>query len=216
LSHTTLSLHPGILGSVGAPRWHRVALGRSARALRLRRATLPYNCRPGKPRRDKPKLPASAAAGALFPINETTVFLVSDRTGITVDTMVHTLLTQFDEEDFERVTLPFMDNPERYMLQCNRSTRRRTATRSRRWSSRAWSTTDCREALRGSRGVLFDFFDAFIGPLESVLGRTSAHAMGRSHGMGNTRAYDERLEAVNFALSYDDGARPPRTSTRPT
>jgi hypothetical protein len=31
--------------------------------------------------------------------------------------------------------------------------------------------------------------------------------MGRSHGMGNTRAYDERLEAVNFALSYDDGAR---------
>ncbi len=64
-----------------------------------------------------------------------------------------------------------------------------------------------REALRGSRGILFDFFDAFIAPLEQALGRESAHAVGRSHGMGNASAYDDRVEAVNFALSYDDGAR---------
>ncbi|MCU0970580.1 MAG: kinase/pyrophosphorylase [Gammaproteobacteria bacterium] len=58
-----------------------------------------------------------------------------------------------------------------------------------------------------SRGILFDFFDAFIAPLEQALGRESAHAVGRSHGMGNASAYDDRVEAVNFALSYDDGAR---------
>ena len=136
-----------------------------------------------------------------------TVFLVSDRTGITVDTMVHTLLTQFDEEEFERVTLPFMDNPEKIhvAVQQINAAADRDGVPPLVFSSLV--DADCREALRGSRGVLFDFFDAFIGPLETVLGRTSAHAMGRSHGMGNTRAYDERLEAVNFALSYDDGAR---------
>ena len=136
-----------------------------------------------------------------------TVFLISDRTGITVDTMVHTLLTQFDQETFERVTLPFVDNPEKIhvAVQQINAAAARDGVAPLVFSSVV--DAECREALRGSKGVLFDFFDAFIGPLEAVLGHKSAHAVGRSHGMGNTLAYDERVEAVNFALSYDDGAR---------
>ena len=136
-----------------------------------------------------------------------TVFLVSDRTGITVDTMVHTLLTQFEQETFERVTLPFVDNPEKIhvAVQQINAAAERDGVPPLVFSSLVDS--ECRGALRQSRGILFDFFDAFIGPLETVLGHKSSHAMGRSHGMGNTHAYDERVDAVNFALSYDDGAR---------
>ena len=32
-----------------------------------------------------------------------TVFLISDRTGITVETLVHTLLTQFDQDPMQAV-----------------------------------------------------------------------------------------------------------------
>ena len=38
------------------------------------------------------------------------VFFVSDRTGITVEALGSSLLTQFGEIDFLRVTLPFIDS----------------------------------------------------------------------------------------------------------
>src|SRR5450432_1817255 len=38
------------------------------------------------------------------------VFFVSDRTGITVEALGSSLLTQFAEMDFLRVTLPFIDS----------------------------------------------------------------------------------------------------------
>ena len=37
-----------------------------------------------------------------------TVFFVSDQTGVTAETMGHSLLTQFDGMDFRPVTLPFI------------------------------------------------------------------------------------------------------------
>ena len=36
-----------------------------------------------------------------------TVFFVSDGTGITAETVGHTLLTQFGSLDFERISIPF-------------------------------------------------------------------------------------------------------------
>jgi hypothetical protein len=135
------------------------------------------------------------------------VFLISDRTGITVETLAHTLLTQFEEERFERVMLPFVDSAEKIhvAVQQINAAAERDGVPPLVFSSVVEARA--REALRGSRGILFDFFDAFIGPLEQALGRESAHAVGRSHAMGNASAYDDRVEAVNFALSYDDGAR---------
>ena len=42
-----------------------------------------------------------------------TVFFLSDRTGITAEMLGNSLLTQFEEFDFQRVTIPFVDSPER-------------------------------------------------------------------------------------------------------
>lgn len=152
--------------------------------------------------------PAGETAARRCPLSmKRTVFLISDRTGITVETLVHTLLTQFDEDLFERVTLPFIDSLEKIhaAVQQINAAALQDGVPPLVFSSLV--DAGCREALRRSRGVLFDFFDDFIWRLEEVLGRKSAHAVGRSHGIGNVTAYDERVEAVNFALSYDDGAR---------
>ena len=42
-----------------------------------------------------------------------TVFFVSDQTGVTAETMGHSLLTQFDRVEFRAITLPFIATPEK-------------------------------------------------------------------------------------------------------
>ena len=39
-----------------------------------------------------------------------TVFFVSDRTGITAEMLGNSLLTQFEDFRFERLTIPFVDS----------------------------------------------------------------------------------------------------------
>ena len=41
-----------------------------------------------------------------------TAFFVSDRTGITVEMLGHSLLSQFENVDFAEITLPFLDSTE--------------------------------------------------------------------------------------------------------
>ena len=38
-----------------------------------------------------------------------TVFFVSDQTGVTAETLGHSLITQFEGHEFDQVTLPFLD-----------------------------------------------------------------------------------------------------------
>ena len=47
-----------------------------------------------------------------------TVFFVSDRTGITAEMLGNSLLSQFEDFKFQRVTMPFVDTPEK--LRTNR------------------------------------------------------------------------------------------------
>ena len=45
----------------------------------------------------------------------------------------------------------------------------------------------------------------FISPLERELGVHASHAIGRSHSVSDLVNYYHRIEAVNYALSHDDG-----------
>ena len=42
-----------------------------------------------------------------------TVFFISDRTGITAEMLGNSLLTQFEDFQFRRITVPFIDSPEK-------------------------------------------------------------------------------------------------------
>ena len=46
-------------------------------------------------------------------ISRRTAFFVSDRTGITVEALGHSLLTQFEKVAFAEVTVPFIDTIEK-------------------------------------------------------------------------------------------------------
>ena len=48
-----------------------------------------------------------------MPTRRRPVFFVSDRTGITVEMLGNSLLSQFEGFDFQRNTVPYVDTPER-------------------------------------------------------------------------------------------------------
>jgi len=133
-----------------------------------------------------------------------TVFFISDRTGITAETLGHSLLTQFDLE-LEQVTLPFVDDVARAQRAVEQINQAATATGAKPLVFSTVVKADVRDHLRQGHATFFDFFDTFISPLERELGVPSSHAIGQAHGRGDDRLYDVRIDAMNFALNNDDG-----------
>jgi len=135
-----------------------------------------------------------------------TVFFVSDQTGVTAETMGHSLLVQFEGQEFRPVTLPFVSTADKAAEAVQRID---AAARDEGLRPIVFCTLvedDIRSIVRGANGLFLDFFDAFLGPLENELKMTSAHASGRAHGMTDLVAYTTRINATNFAVANDDGS----------
>ena len=136
-----------------------------------------------------------------------TVFFLSDRTGITAEMLGNSLLTQFEDFSFARITIPFVDSLDKVaeaIRQVNE-----TAEREGQRPIVISSVVD--EAMsaiirRDAHALTLDMFQIFIQPLEAELGAKSSHAAGRTHGMANSHEYFARMEAINFTQSHDDGA----------
>ena len=135
-----------------------------------------------------------------------TVFFVSDGTGITAQILGHSLLTQFEGVDFNQVTLPFVDSAER-AEECRARIEAESA--SGNGQPIVFSTLvnqDVRQVVRRANALFLDFFETFIDPLEAGLGVKSSHTIGRSHSAMDKKEYQQRIEAINFAMAHDDGA----------
>ncbi len=139
-------------------------------------------------------------------MSERTVFFLSDQTGVTAETLGHSLLTQFDGQRFRQVTLPFIDTDDkaREAVKKINDAARTTALRPIIFSTLVQD--HFRSILREADGLHLDIFDVFLEPLEKELGQVSTHKPGRAHGVSDIEAYMRRIEATNFALANDDGA----------
>ncbi|MBS0554747.1 MAG: kinase/pyrophosphorylase [Proteobacteria bacterium] len=134
-----------------------------------------------------------------------TVFFISDGTGITAETLGHSLLAQFPETRFRQVRAPFIDDIDK-AIDC--ATQIREAAQEDGARPLVFSTLvnpDTVAALRKADALFMDLFERFIEPLETELGQRSTHAVGRFHGVAESNDYKRRIEAINFALAHDDG-----------
>jgi regulator of PEP synthase PpsR (kinase-PPPase family) len=139
--------------------------------------------------------------------NRRTVFFVSDRTGITAEMLGNSLLSQFDEIEFQRLTIPFVDSAEKMAAvidQINETIEREG--RPPIVFSSIVDDTMSETLRRNTKTLTLDLFQAFVAPLETELGAKSSHAAGRSHGIANSHEYFARMEAINFSQTHDDGA----------
>ncbi len=140
--------------------------------------------------------------------NRRTVFIVSDRTGITAEMLSHSLLTQFEGHDFRRETLPFIDSLDKVeqVTAQIRAAAERDAERPIVFSTLIDDTL--RNALKTDQALHLDFFEEFISPLEQELQHKSSHTIGKTHSVANFGEYNARIEAINYALAHDDGVKP--------
>ena len=137
--------------------------------------------------------------------NRRTAFFISDRTGITVEMLGNSLLTQFDNVEFRRITLPFIDNLDKIGDALTQIDAARTESGKRPLVFTSLMANELRNEIAKANAMVLDLFDRFIVPLEAELGVKSAHAVGRSHSAGNFKDYNHRIEAVNYTLAHDDG-----------
>lgn len=136
-----------------------------------------------------------------------TVFFISDRTGITAETLGHSLLTQFQAIPFEHVILPFVETPreaEDAVAQINKSF---TETGKKPVVFSTVVKPNVARIIRDCQGVVIDFFNTFISTLEEAFGIPASQAVGLSHSTSDYESYKIRIDSINYTLSCDDGAR---------
>ncbi len=134
-----------------------------------------------------------------------TVFFISDGTAITAETFGHSLLTQFSCVDFRQIRLPFVDTRAKVDDTVNLINRAAEADENRPLVFSTIVDTQVSEGLTAANAHLFDMFATFMEPLEQILGIERSPRVGQAHGMGNSHAYEDRMEATNYALTHDDG-----------
>jgi regulator of PEP synthase PpsR (kinase-PPPase family) len=134
-----------------------------------------------------------------------TVFYISDSTGITAETLGHSLITQFPQFEFEQVAIPYINSLTRAHEVASQINE---ASQINQTKSIVFSTLvkpEIRNAFIACDCLFMDFFDILIGPLEEELQSKYAQDIGKFHTISNVKAYDARIAAIEFALKTDDG-----------
>ncbi len=138
-------------------------------------------------------------------MDERIVYFLSDQTGVTAETLGHSLLTQFNSQAFRQVTLPFIDTRDKAQEAVARINDSGSSNSLRPIIFSTLVQDDFRAIVREANGLHLDIFDVFLEPLAEALQEEPTHEPGRAHGMSDIDAYMKRIEATNFALANDDG-----------
>jgi [pyruvate, water dikinase]-phosphate phosphotransferase / [pyruvate, water dikinase] kinase len=136
-----------------------------------------------------------------------TIFFVSDGTGITAETFGNAILAQFSLEA-NHIRLPFTDTVDK----AHQAVRQINHAAEKDGSKPIVFTTlvnmDVLQVINEgcqAKCMLLDMFGTFVNPLEVELGIKSNHRIGRFSDVSKSKAYHDRIEAINFSLAHDDG-----------
>ena len=138
-------------------------------------------------------------------MTERYAFIVSDRTGITAENLSLSLLCHFPTINFKIVSRSFVDSREKALDAVSQINDAAAKSGQAPLVFATLSDDLIRATLASSKGVLFDLFGTFIGPLEHELGLASEHSVGSSHGVLNPQKYTSRISALNYTMRTDDG-----------
>lgn len=138
-------------------------------------------------------------------IIERTVYLVSDSTGITAETFSNAVLSQFDTIKFKQIHLPFIFSIEKAKEVVNRINQNALDTGNQPIVFSTLVNHEIMNTVRSANGIFLDIFGTFVSNIEQLIGHKSNNSIGRSHNVTNTEKYRNRIDAINFSLSHDDG-----------
>lgn len=136
-----------------------------------------------------------------------TAFFISDGTGITAETLGNSLLSQFEAIEFEEITLPYIDTLEKAAITVERINKTSLKDGAPAIVFDTILNQEIRSLITSSNAFKIDVFSTFLKPLEAELNTHSSYSVGKSHSINKIDRYKARIDAVNFALDNDDGAR---------
>ena len=134
------------------------------------------------------------------------VFIVSDGTAITAETLAHSVLTQFPNLSYDRERIPFIDTVEKAKQTAERinTVQHRTGVRPLVFSTFV-DPVISRAFISSNEGFQIELFRSFVGPLEHELCMKSEHTIGATHKIRDEERYNKRIAAIAYTLSHDDG-----------
>lgn len=134
-----------------------------------------------------------------------TLVYISDGTGITAETIGNSLIAQFEGVEFKHLRIPFVDSVERAEAALSRLAQ--IAAVDGRPPILINTVVDPRvsEVLARAQAPMVDVFGALLPPLEAELGLQRGRRVNKAH-QANSKSYEARIEATNFALAHDDGS----------
>lgn len=134
------------------------------------------------------------------------VFIVSDGTAITAETLAQAVLTQFPNLSYEQRRIPFVDSIEKATATADRINQVQERTGMRPLVFSTFSRKSISEAFcEQCTGYVAELFRSFVNPLEEELGMQSSHQVGLTHKIRNEENYDKRIAAIDYTLTHDDG-----------
>ncbi|MDD3757829.1 MAG: kinase/pyrophosphorylase [Advenella sp.] len=139
-------------------------------------------------------------------LNQRTVFIVSDSTGITAETFSHSVLSQFSKSfEFQQIREPFVTTDEKAKAVAKKINEIAEREKNPPIVFSTLVKQDILAYIKESNCVFLDIFGTCVSQLESALGAKSEPTIGMSHLSASSEAYRNRIEAINFSLAHDDG-----------
>jgi len=138
------------------------------------------------------------------------VYFISDHTGITAEIIGKSLLSQFPDEAFATVSLPFVDSLEKVNLAAQQVSAALKLSNVKPFVFSTLTDPAARAALDACGGLVMDIYGHFLNMMVGEIGYPPEPLRGRFHGMSDDNSYRTRIDAVNFALAADDGLGPER------
>jgi regulator of PEP synthase PpsR (kinase-PPPase family) len=135
------------------------------------------------------------------------VFMVSDGTGLTAESLGNSLLTQFENLELDKQAMPYVDSMEKAHQVVERINQCYQETSLKPLVFMTLVDTNISDCIKASHACVFDLFSAFLAPLEEELQIKSSYRVGRAHGMSDFQTYGHRIDAVNYTLEHDDGIK---------
>ncbi len=131
------------------------------------------------------------------------VFMISDRTGLTVESLGNSLLSQFGAVDFQKETMPYIDTREKAEAALQKIHACVGDTNPIVFATLI--DPEIAACFKQANACVLDLFGTFLNPLEQELGVKSSFTVGKTHGLADIQSYDHRIDAINFTLEHDDG-----------
>lgn len=135
------------------------------------------------------------------------VYFISDSTGITAETVGHSLLSHFDGQSFDEIILSFVDTEQKARNAIDRIAKSARETKLTPIVVETIIDPKVRDIIRQSDAHVVDVISTFLSPLEDLLGQPPNIRIGRPEVSASQGPYQRRMDAMQFALENDDGRR---------